>query len=156
MVDQPPAVPLTSDEIRANMADEGFALEVLDLGERAATPSPGGEAPSVGYFTVDVPDGSRAAAFYGALLGWDARTGSQPGGFHVENISPPGGINGNADGAGVTIYFRVDDVAAAAARVRELGGRVLSEQSYPSGANASCLDDQGVPFQLWHPAPGYE
>ena len=54
-------------------------------------------APSVGYFTVDVPDGARAAAFYGALLGWDARAGSQPDGFHVENISPPGGIAGGAE-----------------------------------------------------------
>ena len=40
-------------------------------------------------------------------------------------------------------------------RVRELGGTVLDEAVHPSGGNARCLDDQGVPFQLWQPAPGY-
>ena len=42
-----------------------------------------------------------------------------------------------------------------AQRVRELGGTVLSEETYPSGGSAACLDDQGVPFTLWQPAPGY-
>ena len=89
----------------------------------------------------------------GALLGWDARPSGQ--GFHIENVFPPGGIDGSATEPGVTIYLRVDDVSTLAERVRELGGTVLSIETYDSGGSAQCLDDQGVPFTLWQPAPGY-
>lgn len=153
-IDAPGAAGGSAAERAQGMADDGFHYETVDLGDRAPM-GPSQDAPGLGYFTVDVPDGARAAAFYRALLDWDARPGSQPDGFHVENIAPPGGISGGAAAPGVTIYLRVDNVAAAAARVRELGGTVLSETTYPSGGNASCLDDQGVPFQLWQPAPGY-
>ncbi len=44
---------------------------------------------------------------------------------------------------------------AYAARVRELGGTVVSETTYDSGGNVVCRDDQGREFQLWQPAPGY-
>lgn len=161
-IDAPGTGGMTPDQVQGHLDESGFAIETVDLGDRRATEQVGGPAqeppttaPGLGYFTIDAPDGARAAAFFGALLGWDARAGSQPGGFHVENISPPGGIDGSKPAPGVTIYLRVDDVAAAAARVRELGGTVLEETTYPSGGNASCLDDQGVPFQLWQPAPGY-
>jgi predicted enzyme related to lactoylglutathione lyase len=158
-IDAPGAGGLSDEASRTEMAEAGFAYEAVDLGARAPVgappPAEAAPAPGLGYFTVDVPDGARAAAFYGALLGWAARPGSQPGGYHVENIDPPGGIDGSKATPGVTVYFRVDDVAAAADRVRALGGTVLEEAAYPSGGNASCLDDQGVPFQLWQPAPGY-
>lgn len=155
-IDAPGTAGTTATDRDREMADSGFHYETVDLGDRAPMPSPSpDEAPSVGYFTVDAPDGARAAAFYGALLGWDAHVGSQPDGFHVANITPPGGIQGGQTTPGVTIYYRVTDMAVAVARVGELGGTVLSEDSYGSGANASCLDDQGVAFQLWQPAPGY-
>lgn len=155
-IDAPGTAGTAQEDRDREMAADGFRYETVDLGQRAEGHAPAAPlAPGLGYFTVDVPDGAKAAAFYGALLGWDARPGSQPGGYHVENISPPGGIDGSHDAPSVTVYFRVADVSAAAARVRELGGTVLSETTYPSGGNASCLDDQGVPFQLWQPAPGY-
>ena len=53
------------------------------------------------------------------------------------------------------LYFRVDDIDAAAARVRELGGEVLSVANYESGGNAECVDDQGLRFDLFRPRPGY-
>jgi len=150
-IDAPGTVPL--DE--AGMADSGYAFETVDLGDRAPSPSdaPTAEAPGLGYFTINAPDGPRAAAFYGALLGWQTEQGDQ--GYHVANISPPGGIDATTTEPGVTIFIRVDDVSAVAARVRALGGTVLEEATYASGGNASCLDDQGIPFQLWQPAPGY-
>ncbi len=54
------------------------------------------------------------------------------------------------------IYFRVDDIDAVAARVRELGGQVLSINSYDSGGNAECVDDQGLRFELFRPRAGYD
>jgi len=111
----------------------------------------------VGYITLHVADGERARAFYSGLFGWDIRDGSVPGGYHIESITPPAGIAG--DDANVEpstlLYFRVDDIETAAAKVRELGGEVLSVQDYPSGGNAECRDDQGLRFDLFRPRPGY-
>jgi uncharacterized glyoxalase superfamily protein PhnB len=141
----------------ARMADDGFHYETVDLGDRAPTrteiAAASATAAGLGYFTVNAPDPDRAAAFYSALLGWRTHPSGQ--GHHIENVSPPGGIDGSATEPGVTIFFRVDDVATTAARVRELGGTVIEEAVYDSGGSAQCLDDQGVPFTLWQPAPGY-
>jgi uncharacterized glyoxalase superfamily protein PhnB len=146
----------------AAMEADGYHLETVDLGERAPVDAPPSrtevaaataDAPGVGYFTVDAPDPARANAFFGALLGW--RTHESGQGFHIENVSPPGGIDGSATEPGVTLYLRVDDALALGQRVRELGGTVLSEEVHPSGGSVSCLDPQGVPFVLWQPAPGY-
>lgn len=160
-IDAPGTSSLSAAERERGMAEDGFTYETVDLGGRASADPPtrtevaaaNASAPGVGYFTIDAPDPARAAAFYGALFGWDARPSGQ--GFHIENVFPPGGIDGAATEPGVTIFIRVDDVTAAAARVRDLGGTVLEEAIHPSGGNARCLDDQGVPFQLWQPAPGY-
>jgi uncharacterized glyoxalase superfamily protein PhnB len=160
-IDAPGTVSTTQEERDREMAEGGYHYETVDLGERAVADPPTrteraaatATAPGVGYFTLDAPDPARAAAFFGALFGWDARPSGQ--GFHIENVSPPGGIDGAATEPGVTLFIRVPDVRAAAARVRELGGTVLDEAVHPSGGNARCLDDQGVPFQLWQPAPGY-
>ena len=143
------------------MEADGYHLETVDLGERAPTDPPTrtdvaaaiADAPGVGYFTLGAPDPDRANAFFGALLGWRTHVSGQ--GFHIENVSPPGGIDGSATEPGVTIFFRVADAAALADRVRELGGTVVSIETYASGGSATCLDDQGIPFVLWQPAPGY-
>jgi uncharacterized glyoxalase superfamily protein PhnB len=109
----------------------------------------------IGYMTLNVPDGERARAFYGALLGWRTDAGHEPGSFHISSITPPSGIAGGADDVSVRLYFRVDDIEAAAARVRELGGQVLAVADYESGGNAECIDNQGLRFDLFRPRPGY-
>jgi uncharacterized glyoxalase superfamily protein PhnB len=156
-IDAPGAAPM---DLSA-MEDDGYRYETVDLGERAAVEQPNrteearrhASAPGIGYFTLGAPEPARAAAFFGALLGWDARPSGQ--GFHIENVFPPGGIDGSASEPGVTIFLRVDDAVGLADRVRELGGSVISVNTYESGASAQCLDDQGIPFTLWQPAPGY-
>jgi uncharacterized glyoxalase superfamily protein PhnB len=116
---------------------------------------PGRRYGDIGYMTLNVPDGERARAFFGALLGWRTDTGHEPGSFHISSITPPSGISGGADDATVRLYFRVDDIEAAAEKVRELGGQVLSVSDYESGGNAECTDDQGLRFDLFRPRPGY-
>jgi predicted enzyme related to lactoylglutathione lyase len=107
---------------------------------------------SVGYFTVGTQDLARATAFYGSLFGWRVRVSGQGG--HIENLAgPPGGIE--QGGPPAKLYFRVDDADAMAVRVRELGGETDEPTSSPSGRGISCRDDQGTPFELWQPAPGY-
>ena len=111
----------------------------------------------VGYLTFATPDTAVASRFYGELFGWVAEPGNAGEGYaHIGNTKLPMGLTpGPVDEAPV-LYFRVDDVGAYAARVRELGGRSSARRRYDSGPNAVCRDDQGREFQLWQPAPGYE
>jgi uncharacterized glyoxalase superfamily protein PhnB len=117
-----------------------------------------GRAPvEPGYLAMRTGDLDRARAFYGALFGWEIEAGNVDGGGHVANTTfPMGFAPPSADeGAEVTVYFRVDDIATYVARVVELGGQVLGTNAYASGGGAECIDDQGRRFDLWQPAPGY-
>jgi uncharacterized glyoxalase superfamily protein PhnB len=109
----------------------------------------------VGYLTLEVADGDRAARFFRELFGWQLDAGYQPGSFHISSITPPAGIHGRPGDPDVKVYFRVDDIEAVAARVRELGGQVLSIATHASGGNAECVDDQGLRFDLFRPRAGY-
>jgi len=53
-------------------------------------------------------------------------------------------------------YFGVADLEAAVKSVTANGGTVKSRNTYPSGPNAICSDDQETVFALWQPAPGFE
>jgi uncharacterized glyoxalase superfamily protein PhnB len=116
--------------------------------------APGRRLGDVGYITFNVPDGDRLARFFRDLFGWDLAVGYRPGAFHVESITPPAGIDGGHEPE-ARVFFRVDDLEAVAARVRALGGQVLSITDYESGGNAECVDDQGLRFDLFRPRPGY-
>lgn len=111
-------------------------------------------ATEIGYLTLSVADLSGATAFFGALFGWSFEhvAGSSA---HVRNTAPPMGLVASGAADLRFLYFRVEDIAAAAAKVRELGGRVLEEHEYPSGLNAVCADPGGTVFSLWQPAEGY-
>lgn len=105
------------------------------------------------YFTIGVPDAGRAQAFYGGLLDWRFEPGSVPDGYQIPDAKPPGGLHGGTDARGVQVYFAVEDIDAAVARVRELGGEADEPEHGGHGAYASCRDDQGVRFSLYV-APG--
>ncbi|MDX2165786.1 MAG: VOC family protein [Deltaproteobacteria bacterium] len=109
-------------------------------------------AGQLGYFTLPVADLAKGRAFYRGLFGWQLAAGEHYA--HIENTTPPGGlVQGPGDTA--QVWFRVDDIGAAVARVRELGGVASPPSESPSGWSADCRDDQGTRFSLWQPAPGY-
>ena len=104
------------------------------------------------YYTLPVADLEKGRAFYGGLFGWQFAAGAQYA--HIENTKPPGGlVRGPGDAA--QVWFRVDDIHAAVARVRALGGEAGAPSESASGWGADCRDDQGTRFSLWQPAPGY-
>jgi uncharacterized glyoxalase superfamily protein PhnB len=109
----------------------------------------------VGYIVFNMPDGERAARFFRDLFGWELDAGYRAGAFHISSITPPAGIDTGAETADVLLHFRVDDIEAAAQRVRDLGGQVLAVNDYESGGNAQCVDDQGLRFDLFRPRAGY-
>lgn len=111
-------------------------------------------AVELGYFTIPVPDIARGKTFYGELFGWEFED-SHPGYAHVNNTNLPLGLNKGQPMDFSTLYFRVDDIQAAAAKVTALGGTASEIKNYPSGLNAACTDDQGTKFCLWQAAEGY-
>ncbi|MET0144891.1 MAG: VOC family protein [Ilumatobacteraceae bacterium] len=148
MIQTPTATPSVA-EIEAGM--EGFSISRPAAVDDATAPV------EIGYVTFGSPDTAVAARFYGALFGWSTEPGNLGEGYaHIENTKLPMGLTPGSAQEAPVIYFRVTDVAASAALVRELGGTVVSEDVYDSGPSAVCLDDQGRTFQLWQPAPGYE
>jgi hypothetical protein len=107
----------------------------------------------LGYYTIPVKDLARGKRFYGAAFGWTFEPGDRYA--HVGNTTPPGGLVADAAATTPKVWFRVDDVRAAVARVRELGGTAAEPSESPSGWSADCVDDQGTRFSLWQAAAGY-
>jgi uncharacterized glyoxalase superfamily protein PhnB len=143
----------TPEEITAAMG--GFM--VISGAPAASTPEPATGAPvELGYFTLGFTDTAMASRFYRELFGWQTEQGNAGAEYaHVHNTQLPLGFTPDGVDSPPVLYFRVADAEAYAARVRELGGTVISEASYDSGGNVVCRDDQGREFQLWQPAPGY-
>ncbi len=119
-------------------------------------------APSEPYYmTLTTADVDRGAAFYGAVLGWEFRDQGN-GGRHVTNTEMPIGLRptetqfGNTEPGQIDMWFTVRDFDAAVERVRVAGGTVVELNSWDSGREAICEDDQGVTFKLSEPAPGYD
>jgi uncharacterized protein len=106
------------------------------------------------YFVVSVPDAERGKAFYGELFGWEFVPGNVQGGFQVSNSQPPGGLFGGGENRSPQVWFAVDDLEAALAKVTDLGGEAGEPEEIESGFMASCRDDQGSEFNLWAPKPG--
>ncbi|MFO7572284.1 MAG: VOC family protein [Gaiellaceae bacterium] len=109
---------------------------------------------------VEIPAGDTAKAreFWGGLFGWQfqAFEGS-PSEYHVTQLSEQqGGAIMEADGdkRGARVYFDVDDINAATARVGELGGRGGDAMPVPGmGWFAICTDTEGNEFGLWKTDP---
>ncbi len=112
-------------------------------------------AGELSFFEIGVGDADKARAFYGALFGW--RFGDSPSGQGavVETGNVPGGIHGGDPAASPYVFFSVDDIEAAAAQVRDLGGSVDDLGDEDDEASAArfgrfklCRDDQGSAFGL--------
>jgi hypothetical protein len=105
------------------------------------------------HYEISAADVDRAQGFWSGLFGWEfgasvmpegeyrmARTGEQSG-VALSSHGEPGHPN---------VYFDVDDMDAAIARVRELGGRAEDKQPVPQmGWFTACSDTEGNAFSLW-------
>ena len=118
-------------------------------------------AGEVSFFSIGVGDVPRAKTFYGGLLGWTFEDRS--GGSVIVGAGSAGGIHGGDEGASPYVFFRVDDLDAAVARVGELGGAPEppgderdgdEEEVARFGRFVLCRDDQGSRFGLHEPPAG--
>jgi predicted enzyme related to lactoylglutathione lyase len=114
------------------------------------------------FFELGVRDAERGRAFYEALFGWRMEPVPPGSGFAITTATTPGGIHGGDPEASPLVFFRVDDIAAAIARVLELGG-AIEEVDHDDDDEASaarfgrfklCRDDQGSAFGLHQPPVG--
>jgi predicted enzyme related to lactoylglutathione lyase len=125
---------------------EGGVLALWQPAPGYADGSPKCAVGDLFYYVVPVADDG-ARTRYAAALGWELSPGSHANGWQIENSVPPGGVF--VDHAGPPeLYFRVDDVDDAAARVRLAGGTAGAKQPNSAGWHAECRDDQGVGFNI--------
>lgn len=110
-------------------------------------------AGNIVHFEVPSTDTGRAKQFWGDLFGWTFETWSGPSEYTmIRGTEPGGGIYTAQQGeSGLTVYFDTEDVAAAAARVEELGGEVvMGKTPIPHiGYFAVCKDTEGNAFSLF-------
>lgn len=113
------------------------------------------------FFELGVEDPERGRAFYEGLFEWKFETGPSGQGFVITTPDVPGGMHGGDAGGSPYVFFAVDDIEVAMARVRELGGEI--EDMDVEGDEAStakfgrfklCRDDQGSRFGLHQPPSG--
>ena len=100
------------------------------------------------FVELGVRDADAAKRFYGALFGW------QPvGPGQVDTATLSIGIHGGDDATHFEVFFAVDDLEAACAKVAELGGRLTGTVNDAPGFGrwVECADDQGVRFGLRQP-----
>jgi predicted enzyme related to lactoylglutathione lyase len=99
------------------------------------------------YVSLWVPDAGRAAEFYPPVVGWDVSTDA--GRHRVMAASPHVGMFARPGRPDLFCCYAVDDVRAAAQRVRDAGGQAAEPTREPHGYVADCVDDQGTEFALW-------
>ena len=112
-------------------------------------------AGELSFFELGVGDADRGRAFYEGLFGWKFERGPSGSGWAIGAPNVPGGMHPDDQGAAPYLFFAVDDIEAAAARVVELGGEVDelnvegdAEDQRRFGRFKLCRDDQGSPFGL--------
>jgi uncharacterized protein len=89
------------------------------------------------YAALWLPDSTRGEAFYSAVLGWPFR-----------GAVPTVGMHGGVAEPTLFLCHAVDDVNAAVARVRAIGGQADEPQAERYGLVANCTDNQGMRFAL--------
>ena len=113
---------------------------------------------TVAWFEIGTPDVTAAKAFYGQLFGW---TFAPDGAYTLISAAgadgPSGGIfdTGGNNPPYAVFVVRVADVAATAARTKELGGTVVVEPiKMDDGMVVAYLTDpNGSMFALFSPRP---
>jgi uncharacterized protein len=119
-------------------------------------------APS--WFELHTRDFATALDFYRSVFGWETDTVGDTDEFRYSTMRDPRGageLAGVMDASGFlpdgvpshwSVYWEVDDVDAAVAQVKALGGSVVMDpESTPYGRLATVTDPEGAQFKLRTP-----
>jgi predicted enzyme related to lactoylglutathione lyase len=116
------------------------------------------------WLDLGVPDTGEAAAFYGAVFGWDFEPfGEETGGYGVfriggRTVAGLGPLTEEGARSAWMLYFAVADAEAAARTVRERGGAVRVAPLTIEGESrmAQFSDPQGGQFAVLQGGEGLE
>lgn len=130
--------------------NQGVRFALVEMGDEPGARGPvnGSRHGDISYLTMHVVDSALTRAFYGSVLGWHFNPGRVDDGWGPDDVVPMLGLHGGHDQATVLPMYRVDDIAAAVARVRAAGGTSTDAEQQPYGLTAECVDDQGTHFYL--------
>ncbi|WP_427922329.1 VOC family protein [Streptomyces sp. cg40] len=114
---------------------------------------------SPNWLDLGSPDTDAAAAFYGAVLGWQfVSAGPDTGGygfFQVDGrtVAALGPLTEEGARSAWMIHFKTEDIAATVQAVTAGGGTVRMEPMDVMGEGmlAQATDPQGAQFALWQP-----
>jgi predicted enzyme related to lactoylglutathione lyase len=113
---------------------------------------------AISFFELGVEDAEKGRAFYAGLFDWGFETGPSGNGWVISTPGVAGGMHPGDAGAVPYVFFAVEDMDAALARVAELGGEITepdlgeTEESVTRfGRFKFCKDDQGSTFGLHQP-----
>jgi uncharacterized protein len=105
---------------------------------------------------VEIPAGdtSKAREFWSGLFGWQWQEVPGPTEYHMTRFSETSGgavyAPDPANKRGARVYFDVDDITAATAKVGELGGEAGEAMPVPGmGWFSINKDTEGNEFGLW-------
>lgn len=103
------------------------------------------------WFEVPAADSERARGFYRDLFGWQFQ-GYEGQDYHL-SYEAGGAITGSEEVGRPLVFFGVEDIDAAIARVAELGGIGGARQEIPGvGSYAHCRDSEGNRIGLYQDA----
>jgi len=104
----------------------------------------------ISYIEIGSGEAQTTARFMSDLFGWTFNRMGERGDGWFAAAGIRAGLHGDDLAHGIAVYFRVSDLDAAAARVRELGGEVegpaVDEPGF--GRLCNCRDPQGLRFGL--------
>jgi predicted enzyme related to lactoylglutathione lyase len=105
------------------------------------------------HIEIPADDTGKAREFWGSLFGWKFEAYPGPSEYHMTRITDRSGLaitNMEPGKRGMRSYFDVDDINAAAGRVKELGGEASDAMPVPNmGWFSVCKDTEGNEFGLW-------
>jgi uncharacterized protein len=105
-------------------------------------------AGKIAWFELPAADTKRAQEFYAGLFGWQFQP-FEGQDYHM-TYEAGGAIYAAPGRTAPTVYFGTDDLNAAIARVRELGGAADDRKEIAGvGSYALCRDTEGNPFGLY-------
>jgi predicted enzyme related to lactoylglutathione lyase len=107
------------------------------------------------HLELPAGDTARSRQFWSALFGWEWQEFEGPMEYHMTRLGETQGAAIYPDeGRAARPYFSVDEIQAAVARVRELGGQSDDAQPIPGmGWFATWTDTEGVPYGFWQNDP---
>jgi uncharacterized protein len=105
------------------------------------------------HYEIVATDVDRAQRFWQGVFGWSFGESVMPDGdYRMAQVTEQSGaaLSSYGEPGHPTVYHGVEDIEAAIAKVRELGGEADDKQPVPThGWFAACKDTEGNSFSLW-------